>query len=141
MVRSRTILAFALLALSGTAACAPAATEGGAGGTAAPSSSRSDVISREELEANASLNMYDLIQRLRPRWLNTRGTRTTAGTQLELVVYQNLVQLGNVENLRQLRPTMAQRVRFLDAQTASASLPGLGSRQVAGAIVIETAPQ
>jgi hypothetical protein len=139
MVRSRTILALALLVLSGAAACAPAATEGGA--AAAPSSGRSDVISREELEANASLNMYDVVQRLRPRWLNTRGTRTTSGTQLELVVYQNLVQLGNVETLRQLRPTMAQRVRFLDAQTASASLPGLGSRQVAGAIVIETAPQ
>lgn len=138
MVRSRTILALALVVLSGAAACAPAATEGG---PSAASSSRSDVITREELEANASLNMYDLVQRLRPRWLNTRGTRSTSGTQLELVVYQNLVPLGNVENLRQLRPTMAQRVRFLDAQTASASLPGLGSRQVAGAIVIETAPQ
>ncbi len=110
-------------------ACAPPSTTGGSG--------RSDVITREELDATGLGTLYDAIERLRPRWLTLRGQRSLGGTT-DIVVYQNQSYLGGIDVLRQLAPDMVVRVRYLDAATASASLPGLGSRHIEGAIVVET---
>jgi len=110
-------------------ACAPASTTSGSG--------RSDLITREELEETGAGTLYEAIERLRPRWLTLRGQRSLGGTT-DIVVYQNQSYLGSIDVLRQLAPDMVVRVRYLDAATASASLPGLGSRHIEGAIVIET---
>ena len=53
-------------------ACAPPSTTGGSG--------RSDVITREELDATGLGTLYDAIERLRPRWLTLRGQRSLGGT-------------------------------------------------------------
>ena len=52
-------------------------------------------------------------------------------------MYQNTTLLGGLDALRQIAPGYAENVRFLDASTATNTLPGLGSRRVAGAIVVE----
>ena len=126
--------AFALLA-----GCAPAAGGGSGSGTTAPSGQRirANVITREELEASGTTNLYDAIQRLRPQWLRNASQTSYGGGGTELVVYQNTTQLGGLDALRQLAPGYAETIRYLDASTAMNTLPGLGSRRVAGAIVIE----
>jgi hypothetical protein len=129
------------------AACAPATAEGGAGagasasaGTSTSGVRRSNVLTREELEASSTSNLYDAINRLRPQWLRTSTstqTRTTGEGGLQVVVYQGTTQLGGVEVLRQMAPSYVATIRYLDGNQASNTLPGLGSRMVAGAIILE----
>jgi hypothetical protein len=113
-------------------ACAPAATTG--------SGQNSNVLTRDEIMAVEVSTLYDVVQRLRPRWLASRGPRSfgDAGLRTEIVVFQGQTLLGDVEVLRQFSPNMAARLRYMDGATASASLPGLGSRHVEGAIIIDT---
>jgi hypothetical protein len=122
----------ALLLIVAVLACAPAAS--GSGGRDA------NVLTREEIMAAEVNNLYDVIHRLRPRWLNVRAQRSfgQAALNTEIVVYQNQTMLGGVDVLRQLGPDMALRLRYLDGATAAASLPGIGSRHVEGAIIIDT---
>ncbi|HYW10771.1 MAG TPA: hypothetical protein VE871_02410 [Longimicrobium sp.] len=125
------------------AGCAPATAEGGAsagasaGTTTAGNRIRANVLTREEIEGSGTTNLYDAIQRLRPQWLRNASQTSYGGGGTELVVYQNTTLLGGIEALRQVAPGYAQSVRYLDASTANNTLPGLGSRRVAGAIVIE----
>lgn len=89
-----------------------------------------------EVEANVS-NLYELIQRLRPRWLTVRGDRSFSSAT-EIVVYQDQMFLGGIGTLRNLDPSFPHSLTYLDAAQATAQLPGLGSRSVEGAIVINT---
>jgi hypothetical protein len=145
MKRSRLVPLFLLAA---TVAAAPGCASGtggaqaGAGADADGSSrvrTRADVISQEEMAEHMSLSLYEIVQRLRPQWLSGRGPRDVGGGGAELYVYQDNVQMGTIETLRQMRPgPNVVRVRFLDASTAGATLPGLTGRRVRGAILIET---
>lgn len=94
-----------------------------------------DVITAEEIEATEASNLYELVHRLRPRWLDVRTSRSYSAPT-EIVVYQGQAFLGGIDILRELGKGAAHRLVYLDASTASATLPGLGSRQVEGAIVI-----
>lgn len=118
----------------GASACASTAT----------TSARSQtVITQEELATANTTTLYDAIQRLRPRWLTARSSQTfgmgAGGTAI--LVYQNQTRLGGVDILRQLDPDVAMWLEYLDGPTASASLPGIGSQDVEGAIVIHTTPR
>lgn len=130
--------AFALLA-----GCAPAASGGaGAGASASGTTSsgqriRANVITREEIEGSGTTNLYDAIQRLRPQWLRNASQTNYGGGGTEIVVYQGTTQLGGLDALRQLAPGYVEAIRYLDQSTAMNTLPGLGSRRVAGAIVLE----
>lgn len=101
---------------------------------------RQDLITREEIESIDVSNLYDVVQRLRPRWLNVRSSQSF-GLGTDVVVYQGQALLGTADVLRQLGPREAHSLRYLDGATATASLPGLGSRHVAGAIVIQASPR
>jgi hypothetical protein len=121
-------------------ACTPPASSGPSpslsDGEVREARGRSDVITQEQMAELSSLNLYQLIERLRPQWLR-RSARSLSGAD-EVVVFQDASYLGGPEVLRQLHPGLARRLRYLDAATASATLAGLGSRKVLGAIVIET---
>ncbi len=121
------------------AGCAPATAEGGAGAgtTASGTRIRSNVLTREEIEGSGTTNLYDAILRLRPQWLRNASQTNYGGGGTEIVVYQNTTLLGGLDALRQIAPGYAENVRYLDQSTATNTLPGLGSRKVAGAIVIE----
>lgn len=110
--------------------------------TASSSGSRrsQDLITRDEIESLQVSTLYEVVQRLRPRWLEVRSVQTFgAGTGTNaVVVYQGQTLLGGVDVLRQLDPSAAESLRYLDGSTASASLPGIGSRHIEGAIVIQT---
>jgi hypothetical protein len=94
-----------------------------------------DVITAEEIEAANVSNLYELVERLRPRWLDVRA-RQSFSVNTAIVVYQGQSLLGGVDMLRQLGKDAAVRLRYLDGPTASATLPGLGTRQVEAAIVL-----
>ena len=133
--RAPLLLSCSLALLAG---CAPAAAEGGATtGASASTRLRANLITREELESSGTTNLYDAVQRLRPQWLRNAANTSYSGGGAELVVYQGTSLLGGVETLRQFAPGYAVALRYLDASTATNTLPGLGSRRVAGAIVIE----
>lgn len=127
-------------------ACSAATAEGGASAGASANADgrtssvrRANVLTREELATSGATNLYDAVNRLRPAWL--RGSTNTqsnyGGGGLQVVVYQGTTQLGTAEHLRQLAPGYVASLRYLDGNTASNTLPGLGSRMVAGAIIIE----
>jgi hypothetical protein len=97
---------------------------------------RRDVLTREELLESGTTNLFEAVDRLRPLWMRGRGASNLRGGGSMVVVYQNNTQLGGIDVLRTLNPEFAEELRFLDGPTASNTLPGLGSRAVAGAIVI-----
>jgi hypothetical protein len=99
---------------------------------------RRDVISQEEIAASGATNLYEVVQRLRPAWLHRGSASNLGGGGTGYVVYQNTTPLGSLDALRQMSPGYAESLRFLDGTEASNTLPGLGSRRVAGAIVVVT---
>ena len=131
----RATLLGVVLAAGVLAACS-SATSSSAGNT------RVDLLTREQIMSVSGVNnLYEVVKRLRPRWLEPRGGDRSLALPTEIVVYQDQAYLGDVEVLGQLSPEMAYQLRWLDGPTASATLPGLGSRHVAGAIVLQTTPQ
>jgi hypothetical protein len=93
-------------------------------------------LTRAEIEAANVATLYDVVQRLRPRWLQVRGARTLDGS-LNIVVFQGQTYLGEVGVLREIDPSAADALRYLDGQRAQATLPGLTGRIVEGAIIID----
>lgn len=129
----RLIRAFLLLffVVGSAAACA---TSGGTAVRSDPTEISSAEIA--EMEGRVT-NLYDLVQRLRPRWLSIRGDRSF-GSGTEVVVYQDQTLLGGTETLRNIDLGYAVSLEYLDASQAVAQLAGLGSRRIEGAIVINT---
>lgn len=102
--------------------------------------SRLDLLTREQIMETGATNLFDVVSRLRPRWLQVRTTRSF-NMETEIVVFQNEMLLGGPEALRQLGPEMAFEIEWMDGGKATASLPGLMSgRHVVGAIIVRTRP-
>jgi hypothetical protein len=81
-------------------------------------------------------DLYELVNRQRPRWLQRRPERSL---QLETVVlvYHNETRLGGLDALRGYPLLSVVSLRYLDAAQAML-LPGGGSAHIEGAIVIRT---
>lgn len=105
-----------------------------------PRSRDRNLIVAAEIEATGARNAYEVVERLRPQWLTvTRGGATSFYSGVNgILVYHDQTRLGGVEALKTYPTGAITRMKFLDASTASATLPGIGSGHVAGAIVIET---
>jgi len=107
-----------------------------ASGSSGESSTRTDpnVLTSEEMAVVPGSNLLEVVDRLRPRWLQTRG-------QGEVIVYMNRSYLGGVQELRQYEPANVTRLQYYDGPRAAALLTGYPSTmQIAGAIVMETSP-
>lgn len=132
-VFGRALVACALLAALATASCASAA-----GGERMRT--RSDIITRAEIEGlSSAATLYDVVNQLRPRWLQVRASRSLS-METEILVFQGSILLGGTNVLRQFAPDVAWSLQYLDGATASASLPGLSGRHLEGAILLITAP-
>lgn len=100
-----------------------------------------EVLTAEQISGvQGARNLYDVVQRLRPRWLNTRAEfRSITGERAQILVYQDKSRLGGVDMLRQLSPSAARELHYLDGPTAAGTLPGIGmATHVAGAIIVVT---
>jgi hypothetical protein len=148
-VRSAALVGGALLA----AACASSGSSAGttvSSPTPAPSTSasvasapaprRSDRtrLMPDEIATTRESNMYDVVSKLRPQWLQTRGVASRDAEATQIQVYLDGVkQDGGVQSLRQIEParvTAAQRIDGADATTRF----GMGNS--GGAILISTRP-
>jgi hypothetical protein len=125
MTRSARLFAFAVLALA--AACASRGGSSAVQESGAPSVARSNpnLITQEEIASSSAANVYDLIQRLRPNFLRTRGAVHGAPTTenhleaVQLVVYMNENRLGNSDQLRQIPLGDIREVRYFSASDAT----------------------
>ncbi len=129
LVYKKTIV---LLMLGVTVACA--SNPSGSGQAARRNAS---VISAEEIQQSDARDAYELVERLRPLWLQSRGDRSRA-LPTDILVYVNGAQMGTIGALRTIPRETIGTIRYLDGPAASAQLTGIGSRHVEGAIVIST---
>ena len=94
-----------------------------------------NLLTYEEMEGTGAVNLYDAIERLRPRWLQLRSARSI-GLPHEIVVYQGPTFVGPVEVLRTYTLESVTHLEYLDGATAAATLGGYGSRHLDGAIIL-----
>ena len=126
---SRRVLATAMVAL---AACA-------SGGGTSTARQNPSVISTEEIAASSASNAYEVIQRLRPNFLRTRGAvhgtpgAANAVEMVDLVVYLNENRLGGSDQLRQVSTTDIREIRYFNSSEATTKW---GTGHSAGAIQI-----
>lgn len=105
-----------------------------------------DLITAAEISAQSFRDGYHVVQQLRPTWFTRKsggstsrriGTSPSSSTTGSgIVVYLNNARMGGVDALRQLSANSIESLRFLDAAMATATLPGIGSSVVSGAIVV-----
>lgn len=107
-----------VLLLAALAACAPAGT-GGPGGS-------SDLITAQEIQANPSPNIYELIRKLHPTWLRGRGVTTLRDPAAAnaIVVYLDETRYGGVESLRQLSTSGIRAIRYLSPASPGVRVQG-----------------
>ncbi len=102
-----------------------------------------DRVTSAEIEATQGASTaFDLVRRLRPRWLQSSGGTASIGggriTGQVLVVYLDGNRLGGVEALRTLSSSGIKTMQYLDAVRAATVLREVGSDPISGAIVIST---
>jgi len=81
-------------------------------------------------------DLYELIDRSRPRWLQGRTPRSLEIPTV-IAVYHHETLLGGIDALRGYPLISVTSVRYLDAAQAML-LPGAGSMHIEGAIVVST---
>lgn len=109
--------------------------------TSGPAGDRGDpnLLTTEEIRGAEGSTLYDVVQRLRPRWLREVRNRQDFDIEGGVVVYQNQTFLGGPDVLREWGRDFAARMVYLDGISASNQLPGPAANQhVEGAIVIYT---
>lgn len=78
---------------------------------------RPDVLTYEQMEAVNATNLYDIIDRLRPRWLRVRDLGNLEGRGI--VVVRGGTTLGGVEVLRQTGPEGILELRYKSGEEAN----------------------
>jgi hypothetical protein len=147
MRRTISILSLAITAVAATAC----ATSGAAPSSSSASPrSNSNLISRAEIDGLPNVgSAYDVVLRLRPTWLSKAQSSaiTMSGTQVggamggsagTLAVFVDNARMGDFAALKDIAASTVGTIQFMDASTASAVLPGLGSAVIAGAIVVRS---
>ena len=124
----RTLVAALLLACA--AGCA-------SGGTGAVGQNR-ELLTTEQIQGSGGRDAFEVVERLRPLWLRSRGGRSVSHLGTSIVVFMNGTRMGGPESLRSIPVDLVRTIRYLDGPRASAELTGLGSEHVEGAIVVST---
>jgi hypothetical protein len=118
-----TILLIGLLAASGCAAAAP--------GASSPGGNR-ELITEGDIEQSTATNALDLVQRVRPQWLRSRG-QMSIQRPVEVVVYVNGHPSGGARSLADVHIQSIREIRFLSAVEATQRF---GTDHGAGAILV-----
>ena len=114
-MRTHPSRAMALLFVFGLSAGLAACASGG-GGDGGPRRSQ-NLITADELAEFATQNALDAIRRLRPRWLQPRGTSAT-GQNLP-VAFLDGARLGAPDALRSVNVADIESIRYLNASDAT----------------------
>jgi hypothetical protein len=95
-----------------------------------------NALSEAEIRGSEVGDAYELVEKLRPRWLRAGPDRSLRLETVILVYYDN-VRLGGIESLRNMPIMPIRSMHVLDA-AAAGTLPGLGSQHVERVIMIST---
>lgn len=125
-LRTPVRLVAAVFLMTAAWACA----SGGGGGADRPDADR---ISAAELEADQERDVLTLIQRLRPRWLQTRGSDTFSGQVGAAVIIDGMQQPSGLGALRQIRAVEVESVEYMNARDATTRY---GMNMAGGAILV-----
>jgi hypothetical protein len=108
-----------LIALAMVAACASSPKSDRAAIT--PGAGDRNVIAEEEIRAVPANNLYDLVSKVRPNMLRSRGQSTLGGSTASdyPLVYVDGRQYGDISSLRSLIPSQVSMVRYYDATMAA----------------------
>lgn len=112
-----------------------------AGCASAPNGTGTDLraLTQSEIQDVRASHALEVIQLLRPRWLQSRGERSFGAIGQNILVYENDARLGTVEEVLHLIPAEnIVRMEWVDGSRAGL-LPGAGSGHVEAAILIYTA--
>jgi hypothetical protein len=77
-----------------------------------------NLLSQEQILKEGPSNAYNIIEALRPTWLQKRGS-TSFESEGEIRVYLDGTSLGGLEALRGLHSDNIQSIEFLDERKAS----------------------
>ena len=122
---------FYLLALTAAIACASAGTS--TGGSAGHDY---NVITAGEVAASTAQNAYEMINKIRPQYLKTRGRTTVLlDTPDRASVFMDGVLFGTPDALKTIATSQIREVRFYPATDAGIKF---GSQYGAGVIDIKT---
>jgi len=97
-----------------------------------------NVITYDEISMSRTggASAYDLIQRLRPEYLRSRGTSSLNNPiPVTAVVYVDEVRFGQIESLRALSTEQIREIHYINASDATTRF---GTDHVGGAILITT---
>jgi hypothetical protein len=95
-----------------------------------------DRLTEAEIRGSDVPNAWEVVQKLRPRWLR-EGVERSLRLDTVILVYQDGVRLGEVDVLKTIPVEAVRGMRVLGAAEAG-TLPGLGSRHVERVIMIST---
>lgn len=84
-----------------------------AAGTGGSTGSSANALTAEDLETVQTLSVYDAIQRLRPRWLQSRSTSSPPQ------VVMNGAPYGGMETLRSIQVSDVTSIRYRDGRDAT----------------------
>lgn len=117
-------------------ACASGSSSANEPNTATTSGRNADVITAEELAdpSVASGDALEAVQRLRPRFLMTRGAMSVRNVTAGSVhVSIDGGPLLTVDNLSRLRPNQIAEIRYLNASDAAQRF---GTNAASGAVIL-----
>jgi hypothetical protein len=77
-----------------------------------------NLITGEQIVENNFINAYDAVLAMRSNWLQPRGT-DSFHTPSEVLVYQDNVRLGGIEELRAIHTTTIAYIRHYDGVEAT----------------------
>jgi hypothetical protein len=80
-------------------------------------------------------SLYEVVQALRGRWLQTRGPSTLLGRPGEVQVFLDDMRMGGVDALRSLKTDNVVSISFVDPVAASQRW---GGKYAQGTIVVTT---
>lgn len=121
-----------LVAALGLAACTPAKRSTDAG----PAPRDHNLITADEIAKISATNAYDVVKRLRPQFLTSRGPTSITNTRVTSpTVYLDGSRYGDVSALVGIDAARIATIRFLSGPEAQARF---GVDNVAGAILVTT---
>lgn len=129
-VSPKVLVPLSLALVVGLGACASSGTGTGT----APRGSSTRIVA-SDFEEMASEDVYTIVQRMRPRWLQVRGGTTAQGRALTAIFIDGVRQSGSVEILRGLRGSDVEEVRYMNARDATTRW---GTDMMGGAIEVFT---
>jgi hypothetical protein len=120
-----------ILVVSAAMACAPAAST-----TTTGVKRQANIITQPEIQASFETNAYDVVSKLRPMFLKTRGrTSIREGDPEYAAVFLDDQFFGDLNSLKNIAATQIQEIRYYPGTEVATKF---GMQYGAGVIAVKT---